>query len=255
MSGFNSDTAAAADLGVITPRAVDGGQGWNWIAQGWDLFAKNPGIWIVNFILLVIISMALGLVPVLGHIANQLLYPVLIAGLMLGCRALQRGEPFEVAHLFAGFQTNTAQLVMLGLFTLIAWVLILAVVLGLLFVLGGGAIISAIVGGSVAGAVAGAAIMLMLLGLLVMMLLFIPVAMAVWFAPCLIVFHNLQAIDAMKLSFDACMKNMVPFLIYGLVMFIFCILATIPLGLGWLVLAPVGIATIYTGYRDIFSEA
>jgi uncharacterized membrane protein len=254
MSGFNSEVPAAADVEVIAPRAVEGGQGWTWIAQGWDLFAKNPGIWIVNVILLLIISTALGVVPVLGHIASQLMYPVLIAGLMLGCRALQRGEPFEVAHLFAGFQNNTAQLVMLGLFTLIAWLLIFAVVAGLLFVLGGGAIISAIVGGSVAGAVAGAAIMLMLLGLLVMMLLFIPVAMAVWFAPCLIVFHNLQAIDAMKLSFDACLKNMIPFLVYGLVMFIFCILATIPLGLGWLVLAPVGIATIYTGYRDIFSD-
>ncbi len=255
MSEFNSDAAADAGVGVIAPRAVDGGQGWNWIAQGWDLFAKNPGIWIVNVILLLIISTALGIVPIVGHIASQLLYPVLVGGLMLGCRALQKDEPFEVAHLFAGFQTNSAQLVMLGLFTLIAWLLIFAVVAGLLFVLGGGAIISAIVGGSVAAAVAGAAIMLMLLGLLVMMLLFIPVAMAVWFAPCLIVFHNLQAIDAMKLSFDACMKNMVPFLIYGLVMFIFCILATIPLGLGWLMLAPVGVATIYTAYRDIFAEA
>jgi hypothetical protein len=31
-----------------------------------------------------------------------------------------------------------------------------------------------------------------------------------------------------------------------------CVLAAIPLGLGFLVLGPVVIASIYAGYRDIF---
>jgi hypothetical protein len=35
-------------------------------------------------------------------------------------------------------------------------------------------------------------------------------------------------------------------------MFVLAIVASIPLGLGWLLLGPVIIASVYTSYRDIF---
>jgi uncharacterized membrane protein len=56
----------------------------------------------------------------------------------------------------------------------------------------------------------------------------------------------------MKASFAGCLKNMLPFLLYGIVLTIAGVLASIPLGLGWLVLGPVIVASIYTGYRDIY---
>jgi uncharacterized membrane protein len=56
----------------------------------------------------------------------------------------------------------------------------------------------------------------------------------------------------MKSSFIACLKNMVPFLLYGVIAFLLAMLASIPFGLGWLVLGPVLAASLYTGYRDIF---
>ena len=48
------------------------------------------------------------------------------------------------------------------------------------------------------------------------------------------------------------MKNVIPFLIYGLVGLVLTIVATIPLLLGWLVLIPMLIASIYVSYKDIF---
>ena len=59
-----------------------------------------------------------------------------------------------------------------------------------------------------------AAILLMVL---VVMALSIPLAMAIWFAPALVVFHDLQPLDAMKQSFAGCLKNIVPFLVYGII--------------------------------------
>jgi uncharacterized membrane protein len=56
----------------------------------------------------------------------------------------------------------------------------------------------------------------------------------------------------MKASFTGCLRNVVPFLVYGIVGFVLAIVATIPLGLGWLVLGPVFAASVYTGYRDIY---
>jgi uncharacterized membrane protein len=91
-----------------------------------------------------------------------------------------------------------------------------------------------------------------LLVLLVGLLLAIPLLMAFWFAPALIVLRGDEPVAAMKASFRACLRNVPPFLIYGLLGLLFLILACIPLFLGLVVLIPVGIATIYTSYKDIF---
>jgi len=46
----------------------------------------------------------------------------------------------------------------------------------------------------------------------------------------------------------------VPFLLYGLVGIGLAIVASIPFGLGWFVLLPVTIASMYTSYCDIFED-
>ena len=87
---------------------------------------------------------------------------------------------------------------------------------------------------------------------LVAMVLIVPLAMALWFAPALVIFHEVAPFEAMKASFLVSIKNFVPFLIYGLVYIVLAIVATIPLGLGWLVPIPVMMASMYAGYRDMF---
>ena len=97
--------------------------------------------------------------------------------------------------------------------------------------------------------------MSMVLAMLVGMLFMIPLIMLFWFAPTLIVLNDeIGIIEAMKLSFMGCLKNILPFLIYGIVGLILMVLATIPLALGWLVLAPVFLGTVYVGYKDIFLD-
>ena len=78
--------------------------------------------------------------------------------------------------------------------------------------------------------------------------------MAVWYASPLIVLNDLGVGDAMKGSVTGSLKNILPALVFGVCFFLLAILATIPLALGWLVLGPVLLASIYTGYRDIFYE-
>jgi len=91
-----------------------------------------------------------------------------------------------------------------------------------------------------------------LIALLVAMALLIPLLMAYWFAPALVVLRNMTAMDAMKLSFLGSLRNMWPFLIYGVIAFILMMIAMIPFGLGMLILVPVLNASIYLGYKDIF---
>jgi uncharacterized membrane protein len=89
---------------------------------------------------------------------------------------------------------------------------------------------------------------------LIMLALMLPLVMATWFAPALIVFNELGAWSAMKASFVGCLKNVLPFLLYGVIGLVAGAIASVPLLLGWLVLAPVLAASVYTSYRDIYFE-
>ena len=246
----NPTAPASAPAGAFSAagRAVDAGRGWEWIAEGFALFKKQPGIWILILIVLIACSVLIGLVPVIGALANLLLMQVFMGGVMLGCRALDRGENFNVGCVFAGFKQSTGDLVVLGLLAMVGWIVAF---IPAILIMGVGAFMSMMGGGGSMPNI-GALGLTVVLALLVSLALVLPVYMAMWFAPSLVVFNNLKPVDAMKASFFACLRNIAPFLLYGIILLVLCVVAAIPLGLGFLVLGPVAIASIYTGYCDIF---
>ena len=78
------------------------------------------------------------------------------------------------------------------------------------------------------------------------------VAMAYWFAPLLVVLNGEEPIDALRKSFHACWINLGATSIYGLILIGLCIVAAIPLGLGFIVLAPVMAGSWYASWRETF---
>jgi uncharacterized membrane protein len=235
--------------------AVPAGNGLQWIGDAFKLFGKAPGIWILNIIIVIVLSFVLALIPFIGSIASTLLMPVIIAGILIGCRSLEAGNALQVEHLFAGFKEKTSQLVLIGLFMLAAYVIIGIVIFVLAAVIVGTGFLQSI-GDQRALAtwfIEHGLPMLLVLVLLAFAL-FIPLMMAYWFAPALVVFHNMTAIDAMKNSFVGCLRNVLPFLLYGVVALVLMIVAVIPLGLGLLVFVPMMYASIYTSYKDIYMK-
>jgi len=208
---------------------------------------RNPLVWVLIGVVFVLIYFGLHLLPGIGAMAAVVLTPVFAAGVMLGCRALERGEPLSFDHLFAGFRDRVGPLLVIGALYLGAMIVI-ALVVGLVT---GGKLFELLSGEIDPGSIAAAAGTIML-AVLLMMALLVPVAMALWFAPCLVLFESRGALAAMGESFVASLANTIPFLLYGLILFGLSIVAAIPFGLGWLVLGPVTAASIYTGYRDIF---
>src|SRR5690242_4686190 len=81
-------TPVPVPAGTAAARSVDGGRGWEWIAEGFALFKKQPGTWILILIVFVVCAAVIHLVPVIGSLAGMLLTQVFMGGLMLGCRAL-----------------------------------------------------------------------------------------------------------------------------------------------------------------------
>ena len=80
----------------------------------------------------------------------------------------------------------------------------------------------------------------------------VPLYMASWFAPALIVLDDVRPWAALKASFLVCVRNWIPLSVYSVVLLVLCVVAVIPLGLGYLVLIPVLAASVYTSYLDIF---
>ncbi|OGA23260.1 MAG: hypothetical protein A3I02_02995 [Betaproteobacteria bacterium RIFCSPLOWO2_02_FULL_67_26] len=247
MSPGSGDPAGGSPL--EGGRTVDAGRGWAWITEGFALFKKQPGMWIGIVLVLFVIMVVLSIIPVLGAIATFLLMPVFGGGMMLGCQSVERDGTLEMGHLFAGFKMQTGNLVALGGLAVVGWII---VVLPVIAIVGTGAFFGAARGDAAGiGAIGGS----FLLAVLVALALSILVYMALWFAPALVTLRGVAPVAALKQSFKGCLSNIVPFLVYGLVVFVLSILATIPLALGWLVLGPVLVASVYVAYRDIYGDA
>ncbi len=242
----------------MTAIRVDAGRGWAWIVEGWQLFAQAPGVWIVILLIYLGISVVLSFIPFVGGLAYMLLSPVLAGGMLYGAAALARGEPLEIAHLFRGFQDQERMgpLVLLGLISLAGYVLMALVVI---VFMGGGLIMGATLdstgtvvppeamGGLLAGAGLIALLIILVLGALITMVLFYGVP--------LVMLAGQNAWPAAQDSVAACWINMLSLLVFGLIYLVLAVVATIPFGLGFLVLGPVTIGAVYASYRDVFGEA
>lgn len=233
---------------VAGGRAVEAGRGWDWIAEGWELFKKQAGMWIALVLVAFVILFVLALFRIIGSLATFVLSPVFAAGVLVGGRAVDEGRELEIGHLFAGFRQKFGQLVTVGVLYLGA-----AIVIALVVGLATGTSIFAMTGN--VAELTYEALLSLLLAFLIMLALLLPVVMAVWFAPALVLFHDKNAMDAMKESFTGCLRNVVPFLVYGVVLMVLGMLASIPLGLGWLALGPVMCTSFYASYKDIYLTA
>jgi len=125
---------------------------------------------------------------------------------------------------------------------------VLAVVIGVVGTVTG-AVALATVGRDNAG---GIAVWTMVVFFLATVLVFAPLAMAVWLAPPLVVFQEISAYEAIRISLLVALRNFPPFLVYGVLVLGASILASLPLLLGWLVWLPVLYASLYAAYRDLF---
>ena len=234
---------------AVTPRTVDSGRGVSWWSEGWALFTKNAGMWIVFGLILFIVFVVLGFIPLIGGLVGSLVAPVFMGSWMLASRKLENGGTLEIGDLFSGFQDRVQPLLLLGAIFLAA-TLVFVLVIG---ALGAGAMVGVMMGGGhSSGAGVAAAMGAGMLSMLLTLALGVLFAMAIWFAPALVVFRNVAPVEAVKASFAASLKNIVPFLLYGLIYLVAALVASIPFGLGWIVLVPVGFLTMYVSYKDIF---
>jgi hypothetical protein len=231
-------------------RAVEAGRGVAWWSEAWALFTRAAGLWIVLALILLVLFVVVAFIPLVGGLAIALVVPVFVGSWMLAARKLEQGGTLEVGDLFACFQGDRLTPLLIVGALLLAGTLVLGLVIG---ALGMGALFGAVAGG-MAGSAGGvfAALGTGLLAVLAGLVLGALLTMATWFAPALVVFQGVAPVEAIKASFSACLKNIVPFILWGLIYLVAAIAASIPFGLGWILLGPLLLLTAYTSYQDIF---
>lgn len=282
MNQYDPSSFESAPQLLAEPRKVAWGEGAAWISQAWRIFRLRPWMWLGMIFVIGLIGALVQLVPFVGGLISALLSFFFTGGLMLSCDALEEGGELQFDYLFSGFKYKFGELAVLTLLYIAFFIvgLIVASILFAIFV-GGfnpGEFAAAINSGS---GDAGDALLGILFVLIIMMLC-IPLIMMVWFAPALIVLHDVRPFESMKMSFKACLRNIGAFIVNALVwsgMALAAALAVVLVGLPfglfsnnagpaylvislmmllmiplWLVFACMMQIGYYTAYRSIWTD-
>lgn len=246
---FKAPTAVVADQAqgssgfIPEGRKVPIGSCFNWLGTGWRFFKEAPGVWIGIALIFLIIQIVIGVIPFVNLLGGFIL-PILVGGIILGCKAMDDGEPLSINHLFAGFSGYAGRLFLIGLLDMV-YIFVVVMLAGILT-----AIIIPIFG----KASTIAMVLMGVLGIVVFLLIIFPMFLFACIAPALVVLQDQTPVQAMVTSYKVAFANILPLFIYMIVLLVLSVIATIPILLGLLVLVPVFFGSIYAAYCDIFFE-
>jgi hypothetical protein len=226
-------------------RTCPAGSGWSWMVQGWQMFKTAPLMFWVVLLISMMIYIVMAIIPVVNFLAS-IAMPLFVAGFGSCAYSTLREGRFEVGQIFDGCRKRPGTQLLCGL---IYFGLIFGSVFAIAMAFGATGLLKGMMGGHMNAASAGSFMLVMaLIGLVVALI--VP---TVIYAPYLIQEHEeLSATEAMQMSFKGCFRNIASGLVFMVVMVVLAIVASIPFGLGWLVLFPVSYLALYASYRDIF---
>lgn len=206
--------------------ALDGTDAWGWWVRGWETFRKGPLALLLLGLFFVAILFVLNQIPVAGGLLAALLVPFLIAVLLVAVRELEEGHQFSLGRLLGFFRERTPMpvLLLLGL----APLAVALIQLGL-------------------EQVDFPSVMISLAGLL----LFFFVGCALLYALPLVLFSRRPPFDAVRTSFEACLREPLAIAVFFALALGLFILAIIPLGMGVFVYLPVLAGAAYASFRKM----
>lgn len=226
-------------------RKVESSQATSWYANGWRMFARNPGMWVLLTIVYFVMASILVVIP-LGGLVLAIPGPALYAGLLLGAKESASDRRLLFEHLFAPLSDRDKRnrLLMLGVLVLAAEIVLMIVLFA---------------SGISAAAVLGAEVdpqalrFGFFIGLVALLIAGALITMAIVYAAPLVYFAGLEPLEAVKGSFNACVVNFMPLTVAGLIYILLSFFVAVTFGLGMLILFPVTVCAMYASYQDFFA--
>ena len=216
--------------------------GLEWIATSWDIFKRNPVLWIVGVVVGYGALIALSLVPVMNLLV-AMASPLLTGGFAAMADESFRGRLAGFAPLFDAVRAHSRALLLVGL----SYLGFMAIAIGLLVVVDGPGWIQIGFGRTDPALLEGRGGLIFVYTLLSSLF-----GLAIVFAPALVVLHGLDALTAVKMSASGVVKNVLPGVLCAFTCSILIVAAIIPVGLGLFVIFPMIMIMSYAAYRDVF---
>ncbi len=192
----------------LPPRA-----GWNWLIKGWTLFRKSPsGMLVLTSTYLGIMFFLAVLIPFAGAVLVLILNPGINAGLMTGCRMIDRGLPVTPSVVFSPFFEENRRLAKPFL-RLGVWYAICGIGVSMLTSLFGTIDAAQLMQAGVESADAAAQALNLLA---ITSVLYTPVMMLFWYAPALVLWHDITPQKALFFSLVTVWRNRGAFLLYAM---------------------------------------
>jgi hypothetical protein len=224
----------------------------NYFSRGYDIMKQNMGGYIGFALLALVISAIANFIPLVNFLAGILITPCLFFGFHLVSHAISAKKqipPF--GDFFNGFQ-HFSKIVVISLLTAVLYLILFVPILLFLGFGAIGAIISSTPGNS-------EALRDVILGMtgtigiffVLTLLVFLYIGVSLIFTSLIAVFHNVEAVDAMKLSWKVINKNWLMWIVMmiglGIMLFVgalFCLV-------GLLFALPLYYCVIYAAFEDI----
>ncbi|AWB67662.1 hypothetical protein C2869_14990 [Saccharobesus litoralis] len=210
-------------------------RGFDWVSQGFEIFAKHSLLWTVSYLTLIVLTL---LIPVVG----QVLTAILSAGLFIIAQNIDSGEKFKISDMFEIFKRAPVKILILSILNSLVFFLCVS-----LFVDQKGLTPESIT------SMTPEQMSQLLIDFCLGFCMYLIPAMAFIFSPILVSLHpNITLWQSIEFSFKACLINTVPATAFGLVFIGLFLLAMIPMGLGLIFVIPIGLCALYVAHKDIF---
>ncbi len=243
---------------------VPAGRGVGWIGEGWQTFAASPGMWLVLTLVWILLNVALQAFPFVGQLVTWFVAPTLAGGLLIAADDARAGRELDLACLFRPVTDAATRNPVLILGGLYLGANLGAMVVGFVLLVGaagttlvrhhGGSLpldpAQVQVDPSLLFALGGVALLVVLLVLTLVLL----ITILFYFAIPLVTFGRFEAGRAIATGLRGLLRNWAPLTVMGLLYIPLSLLATLPLGLGWLILVPMTFGMWHASYRDVFGE-
>lgn len=225
----------------------------NYFSRGFDIMKQNMGGYIGFALVAGLISIVANLIPLLNIAAGILITPCLFFGFHIVSHlisAKRQIPPFS--EFFNGFN-HFSKIVVVTLLIALLYI-ILFVPLILFFGIGTFASILTASGAGNAEATRNAVLGMggsIIIFFILTMLAFLYVGVSLMFASLIAVFHNVEAVDAMKLSWKVVSKNWLMWLVMMLGLFVMIFVGALFCLVGLLFAFPLYQCIIYAAFEDV----
>ncbi|WP_054480800.1 BPSS1780 family membrane protein [Photorhabdus heterorhabditis] len=208
-------------------------------------------MWILLCIIYLIFVAGFQFIPFLG-VFVRIFNSVFIGGIIAACEQQRTTGKFELGLFFSGFQKNFASL--LGVGALSFGITFLGIIA--MFIIDGEAItdilFAILFNRDVSFKIIEYSSPTLFFSVFALMISYIIATALTWFAPALIVIHNLKLGAAISMSLKAVKKNLLPGLLFFIISTVIIIISVLTFGLGFLISMPILLASYYSSYRSIF---